>query len=93
MTRRTKKLGSTARFGTRYGARLRKDVKNIEKTSKATHRCPRCRTFGVRKVSIGIWKCRKCDYTFTGGAWTPITNNAKKINRTAAQVQEKRFED
>ncbi len=93
MVTRTKKTKSTARFGTRYGSRLRKDVRKIEETSKVYHRCPRCRMLKVKKVSVGIWKCRKCDYTYTGGAWQPITNTGKRINRTAAQIQERRFED
>lgn len=93
MVRRTKKTKGTARFGTRYGSRLRKDVRTIENTSKANHRCPRCRLYKVRRQSVGIWNCRKCDYTFTGGAWEPVTNTGKRINRTASQIQEGRYDD
>ncbi len=92
MARRTKKVKSTGRFGVRYGARLRKDVRRIEEVSKALHRCPRCRLQSVKRQSVGIWKCRKCDYLFTGGAWEPITNVGKRVNRTARQIEERKHE-
>ena len=93
MTRKTKKVGSTGRFGTRYGSRLRKRVRDIDATVKSAHRCPRCRLVKVRQVSVGIWKCRKCDYTFTGGAWVPQTNAGKRSVGQIRQIQERRFED
>ncbi len=75
---RTKVVGSAGRFGARYGATLRKKVALIEKKTRGPHRCPRCRTLGtVKRVSIGIWTCRKCGYTFAGGAWVPRTAMGK----------------
>ncbi len=92
MARRTKKVHSTGRFGVRYGARLRKDVRRIEATSKGLHRCPRCRLVAVKRKSVGIWECRKCNYMFTGGAWEPITDSGRRINRTARQIEERKGE-
>ncbi|OLS24458.1 MAG: 50S ribosomal protein L37Ae [Candidatus Heimdallarchaeota archaeon LC_2] len=93
MTTRTKKVKSSGRYGVRYGARLRKRIREIDSTAKVAHRCPRCRIFAVRKVSVGIWHCRKCSYEFTGGAWTPLTNAGKRGIGLVRQIQERRFED
>ena len=27
----------------------------------------------VRRKSAGIWECRKCGHTFSGGVWEPYT--------------------
>lgn len=64
--------GSTAkRFGARYGARLRKVVDEIERLQYATYKCEKCGRIAVRRVSVGIWACRKCGHKFAGGAWAP----------------------
>lgn len=83
---RTKKVGSTGRFGTRYGATLRKRVKKIESESKKTHLCPSCDSIKVKRVSIGIWECRFCGYRYTGGSWTPETSGGKIARRTAKRL-------
>ncbi|RLE98031.1 MAG: 50S ribosomal protein L37ae [Thermoprotei archaeon] len=76
--RRTKVVGSAGRFGARYGATLRRKVALIEAKMRGPHRCPRCYTRGkVRRISVGIWKCFKCGYTFAGGAWVPRTELGK----------------
>lgn len=93
MTKGTKKVGSTGRFGTRYGARLRKRVREIEANSKIRHRCPRCRLVKVEQKSVGIWECRKCEYKFAGGAWEPQTNTGKRSIGQIRQIQERRFDD
>jgi large subunit ribosomal protein L37Ae len=78
---RTKKVGRAGRFGARYGVTLRQRVAKIEMNMKTLHKCPSCQTKAVRRVSTGIWGCRKCGYTFTGGAYTPATD-AQKILRS-----------
>ena len=93
VTRRTKKVKSTGRYGVRYGSRLRKRVREVDATAKSEHRCPRCRIYAVKKESVGIWKCRKCDYTFAGGAWQPLTNSARRAIGTIRQIEERRYED
>ena len=69
MTTRTKKVKASGRYGVRYGSRLRKRIREIDSTAKGSHRCPRCRIFAVRKESVGIWQCRKCNKKFTGKAY------------------------
>jgi len=39
MTKRTKKVGCTGRYGTRYGASLRKQIKKSEVTQHAKYNC------------------------------------------------------
>ena len=60
------------RFMARYGSTLRKKIAEIEREQRALHICPSCGVPGVRRVSAGIWVCRKCGYKFAGGAWTPF---------------------
>ena len=40
MSKRTKKVGITGKFGTRYGASLRKMVKKIEENKRAKYLSP-----------------------------------------------------
>ncbi len=77
----TKKVGRAGRFGARYGVTLRQRVAKIEANMKVKHKCPSCQTKAVRRVSTGIWNCRKCGHTFTGGAYIPTTD-AQKILRS-----------
>lgn len=84
---RTKKVGPAGRFGARYGATVRGRFAKIETTEKMLTKCPHCQTKAVRRVSTGIWACRKCGYTFTGGAWIPATD-AQKIQRSFQEGSE-----
>ncbi len=66
----TKKIGITGRFGVRYGLRTRRLVKKIEDTQKIKHICPSCRSAGkVKRLSLGVWQCRKCEFKFTNRAY------------------------
>ena len=42
MERRTVKVGITGKYGTRYGAKLRKQVKQIEIIQRTKYVCPFC---------------------------------------------------
>jgi large subunit ribosomal protein L37Ae len=37
----------------------------------------------VKRISVGVWKCRKCGFTFTGGAYTPTTKLGIVAKRVA----------
>ena len=83
---RTKKVGSTGRFGPRYGAKLRRRVLEIERKRAEPHRCPSCATKGsVRRRAAGLWECRKCGLIFAGGAYVPYTDAGKAARRAIAQ--------
>ena len=65
----TKKVGTTGRFGARYGRRLRQKVAEIEKKLRQWHKCPYCNKTRVRRIASGIWFCRSCKSKFTGKAY------------------------
>ena len=83
---RTKKVGTTGRFGTRYGATIRKRIRKIESTLKIKHNCPSCNSKKVSRVSIGIWECSFCGFRYTGGSWAPETPGGKIAQRTAKRL-------
>ena len=58
------------RFGPRYGAPIRQKISKVEKKQKALYKCPLCNQRKVKRVSIGIWSCKKCDTKFAGGAYS-----------------------
>ena len=61
---------STKRFGARYGARLKKKLAEIESQQKAVYPCPYCNYVKVKRVSMGVWQCNKCDAKFTSKAYS-----------------------
>jgi len=86
MGKRTKKVGPTRGFGSRYGATVRKRYIKVVTEMKKTHRCPQCGLLRVKRISVGVWKCRKCGFTFTGGAYTPTTKLGIVAKRVAKGV-------
>lgn len=72
-TAKGKVTGSAGRFGCRYGRFTRKRVADVERVSRALHRCPHCDTQAVHRRGTGIWQCRKCGFKFAGGAYQPQT--------------------
>lgn len=87
MGRRTKKVGPTRGLGARYGATVRKRYIEIVSSLKKAHKCPHCNAVAVRRQSVGVWECRKCGFTFTGGAYTPVTKLGIIARRTAKGLQ------
>jgi len=80
---KTKKVGPARGLGVRYGSTVRKRyIKAIEELRKP-HTCPQCGLPRVKRESVGVWKCRKCGYTFTGGAYTPTTKLGIVAKRVA----------
>jgi len=87
---KTKKVGPTRGLGVRYGSTVRKRYIKVITELKKPHKCPQCGFVRVRRVSVGVWKCSKCDYTFAGGAYTPTTKLGVVARRAAnrAPVEE-----
>ena len=63
-------FGSTKRFGSRYGKRLRDRYGTAEAEQRKTHKCPYCHYEKVNRLSKGIWSCDKCGVKFTSKAYT-----------------------
>ncbi|KAK2958470.1 putative 60S ribosomal protein L37a [Blattamonas nauphoetae] len=70
MAKRTKKVGIVGKYGTRYGASLRKVIKKIEISQHSKFPCRFCGKTAVKRTAVGIWECRRCKKTVAGGAWT-----------------------
>jgi large subunit ribosomal protein L37Ae len=85
-----KKVGPTRGLGVRYGSTVRKRYMRATAGLKKKHRCPQCGFVKVKRVSVGVWKCKKCDYTFAGGAYMPTTKLGVVAKRAAkgAPVEE-----
>lgn len=66
---RTKKVGSSGRFGTRYGRKIRGRIKSAETVKK--HECPTCHKMGIKREAAGIWECSKCRTKMAGKAYRP----------------------
>jgi large subunit ribosomal protein L37Ae len=56
-------------------------VRDVESQQRSKHPCPQCGHKAVGRVGTGIWKCRKCKYTFAGGAYVPRTESAQNVDR------------
>lgn len=61
---------STKRFGPRYGPRIKNKNAQIEAVQRSKQICPYCKKMAVKRVSAGIWHCRKCGKKFTGKAYS-----------------------
>ncbi len=81
----TKKVKSTGRFGSRYGVGIKKRILKVEEKQKKYSNCPFCGFKKVRRKSQGIFKCKKCESEFTGGAYLPETLVGRSIKKMVGQ--------
>ncbi|WBW73037.1 60S ribosomal protein L37a [Schizosaccharomyces osmophilus] len=90
MTKRTKKVGVTGKYGVRYGASLRRDVRKIEVQQHARYQCPFCGRNTVKRSAAGIWNChgKACGKAMAGGAWTVTTPAATSARSTIRRLRE-----
>merc|ERR1712228_267139 len=75
MAKRTNKVGITGKYGTRYGASLRKVVKKMETTQHKTYISPFSGAKSLKRTAVGIWTCKNTGNKVAGGAWEPHTQN------------------
>jgi large subunit ribosomal protein L37Ae len=88
MSQGTEDVGSSGRFGPRYGTSVRRRIQAIEEVQHDEHRCPQCLTGDLERVSTSIWQCRKCDHKFAGGAYQPQTSAFGKAQASADELEE-----
>ena len=62
--------GRGARFGTRYGKSTREKVSRTESLVRRSIKSPFCNKNTVRRLSSGLWECKKTGIKFTGKAYT-----------------------
>ncbi len=77
-----RKIGAVGGFGARYGTVGRRQYVEIITGLRTKHECPRCKFRTLKRWSVGVWHCRKCDYKFAGGAYVPTT----KLGEIAARA-------
>ena len=87
MENRTKKVGITGKYGTRYGQKLRKQVKAIEILQRVKSICPFCGKKAIKRQAAGIWKCRGCRRAIAGGAWEFVTTAATTAKTTINRLK------
>merc|ERR1712024_432325 len=89
MAKRTKKVGVTGKYGTRYGASLRKTVKKMEITQHSKYTCTFCGKDNMRRQAVGIWKCgtKNCRITVAGGAWSYCTTAAASVRSSSRRLK------
>jgi large subunit ribosomal protein L37Ae len=69
MPTKSKKTKSTGRYGARYGRSVRTKTANIESKQRIKQKCPYCGKPGVKRLSKGIWHCKKCDKKFASDTY------------------------
>mmetsp|Transcript_17006 Transcript_17006/g.39964 ORF Transcript_17006/g.39964 Transcript_17006/m.39964 type:complete len:96 (-) Transcript_17006:31-318(-) len=87
MGKRTKKVGICGKYGTRYGASLRKVIKKMEVTQHSKYHCVFCGKDNVKRHSTGIWKCKSCKKVLAGGAYTLNTAAAATVRTATARLR------
>uniref|UniRef100_A0A8C2IPW6 Zgc:171772 n=1 Tax=Cyprinus carpio TaxID=7962 RepID=A0A8C2IPW6_CYPCA len=88
MAKRTKKVGIVGKYGTRYGASLRKMVKKIEISQHAKYTCSFCGKTKMKRKAVGIWHCGSCMKTVAGGAWMYNTTSAVTVKSAIKRLRE-----
>ncbi|KAL7991820.1 hypothetical protein Chor_016076 [Crotalus horridus] len=88
LAKRTKKVGIVGKYGTRYGASLRKMVKKIEISQHAKYTCSFCGKTKMKRKAVGIWHCGSCMKTVAGGAWTYNTTSAVTVKSAIRRLKE-----
>ncbi|PSN84629.1 hypothetical protein B9Q13_05035 [Candidatus Marsarchaeota G2 archaeon ECH_B_SAG-G16] len=69
---KTKVVKETGRYGARYGMSLRRRMLKILSERNKKVNCPKCgKIVRMRKLSVGVWKCPRCNYCYAGQAYSP----------------------
>jgi large subunit ribosomal protein L37Ae len=82
---KVKKVGPSGSFGPRYGTIARRRYAEVIAAMRIPRECPRCHVRAIKRVSVGVWNCRKCGVKFTGGAYLPVTKLGEVSRRAAKE--------
>merc|ERR1711868_254820 len=88
MAKRTRKVGIVGKYGTRYGASLRKLAKKMEVSQHKRYQSPFCGSTSLKRTAVGIWECSRTNKKMAGGAWEPHTQNYQVVNMGIRRLRE-----
>ena len=80
-------VGSSKRYGVRYGRRLRLKYEAVETEQKKNYQCPYCHKNAIKRIAVGIWECPKCAAVFTGKAYN-VTKQASVREGPVEEIME-----
>ena len=80
--------GIVGKYGTRYGASLRKTVKKQEVSQHSKFFCDFCGKYGMKRQAVGIWCCKGCNKTKAGGAYALNTGGSVTVRSTIRRLRE-----
>jgi large subunit ribosomal protein L37Ae len=66
---KTRKVKSAGRFRAGYGKYVREKITDIESKQRKKQTCPFCNKKQARRLSKGIWQCKKCSKKFAAHAY------------------------
>jgi len=81
MSRRSRR-SHVGGLGARYGRSVRRRLTRVQDEAHQRYPCPNCGSVAVERSSVGVWECRKCGNTFTGGAYSPTTKTGEVARRS-----------
>jgi len=73
----------------RYGASIRKRADKIKHEKIARYACEMCGKMSVKRIGTGIWRCRHCNTTYAGGAYSMTTAAGTTAKRLLDNLQKK----
>ena len=88
--KRTKKVGIVGKYGTRYGASIRKLMKKVEITQRAKYHCSFCGKDAMKRKAAGIWFCKPCNRTVAGGAYMLATPAGTSVRSNTSRLRKLR---
>ena len=89
-----KGLGPVKRFGVRYGRTVKHKRAKVEIEQKKPQLCPYCRRPKAKRLSAGIYKCKKCNAKFTGRAYflAPLVKEQVREEKPIIETKEEEAE-
>jgi large subunit ribosomal protein L37Ae len=61
---KTKKVGSSGRFGVKAGSTVRAKLAHFEIKQRIKQICPFCNKAALKRTSKALWECKKCKKRF-----------------------------
>lgn len=71
----------------RGGRSVKIRLNSASKAAKSRYQCPRCQKLSVKRKGTGIWTCRSCSNTFSGGAYVLETPAGQVVSRILSDLR------